>query len=108
MKDVATALRGAGAGRLLLGSAGIALGLVGVWQFFAHVPASGWVRVAVWLVAGIVVHDGLLAPLGVVSGRLVSRRAPAPARPAVRLAGLGVLTLLLLATPLLATGGLRH
>lgn len=107
MKEAYAALRGAGAGRLLIGAAGVALGLVGVWQFFAHVPSTGWVRVAVWLVAGIAVHDGLLAPMGVVSGWLVARRAPTRTRPAVRLAGLAILTALLLTIPLLATGGLR-
>ena len=101
-------LRDAGPGRLLLGGAGVALGLVGVWQFLAQVPTTGWVRVGIWLVAGVAVHDGVLAPLGVVSGWLVARRAPASARPAVRLAGLAILTVLLLAVPLLATGGLRR
>jgi hypothetical protein len=85
----------------------VGLGLVGVWQFFAHVPPTGWVRVLVWFVAGIVVHDGQLAPLGVVSGWVVAGRAPAPVRPIVRLAGLALLTVALLLMPLLATGGIR-
>lgn len=102
------ALRGAGAGRLALGSLGLVLGLVGLWQFLAHVPTTGWVRVAVWLVAGIAVHDGVLAPLGVVTGWLVTRRTPERVRPLVRAGGLTVLTLLLLVVPLLATGGIRH
>ncbi|NYG07923.1 uncharacterized protein (DUF983 family) [Phycicoccus badiiscoriae] len=108
MREAYAAGRGAGSGRLLLGVAGVGLGLVGVWQFAAHVPLSGWVRVLVWLVAGVVVHDGLLAPLGVVSGWLVARRTPTPVRSAVRIAGLATLTVVLLLVPLLATGGLRH
>jgi hypothetical protein len=107
MREAYAAVRGAGTGRLLLGLTGLALGLVGLWQFVAHVPTTGWVRVVVWLVAGIVVHDGLLAPLGVVSGWLVARRSPQRARPVVRFAGLALLTVLLLLVPLLATGGLR-
>jgi len=104
----AAALRAAGTGRLLLGLAGIGLGLVGVWQFLAHVPSTGWLRVAVWLAAGVAVHDGVLAPLGVVSGRMVGRLSPERARPALRVAGLALLTVALLAVPLLATGGLRR
>ncbi len=107
-RETYAAVRGAGAGRLVLGSLGLVLGLVGLWQFLAHVPTTGWVRVAVWLVAGIVVHDGVLAPLGVLSGWLVARRAPERTRPLVRVAGLTVLTLVLLVVPLAATGGIRH
>ena len=108
MREAYAAVRGAGTSRLLLGLAGIGLGLVGVWQFVAHVPTTGWVRVVIWLGAGIVVHDGVLAPLGVVSGWLVARRSPEPARPVVRFAGLALLTVGLLLVPLLATGGIRH
>ena len=101
MRVRAAALRATGTGRLLLG-------LAGVWQFLAHVPSTGWLRVAVWLAAGVVVHDGVLAPLGVVSGRVVGRRSPERARPVLRIAGLALLTVALLAVPLLATGGLRR
>ena len=107
MKEAYAAVRGAGTGRLVLGTTGLLLGSVGLWQFVAHVPTSGWVRVLVWLGAGIVVHDGVLAPMGVASGWLVARRAPARTRPAVRFVGLALLTVALLAVPLLATGGLR-
>lgn len=93
--------------RLALGALGLAFLAVGAWQFFAHVPTSGWVRVGLWIGAGIAVHDGVLAPLGVVSGWLVAKRAPEQARPVVRMVGLAVLTLVILTVPLLATGGLR-
>ncbi|MEO6411205.1 MAG: hypothetical protein ABIO48_01345 [Pedococcus sp.] len=108
MKDAYAAVRGAGAGRLLLGAAGVAGVVVGAWQFFAHVPTTGWVRVVLWIGAGIAVHDGVLAPLGVVTGWVFARRAPARAMPVVRVAGLAVLTLILLTVPLLATGGIRR
>lgn len=107
VKTVYAGARDIGSARLLLGAAGLVFLAVGAWQFLAHVPSSGWLRVGLWIGAGIVVHDGLLAPLGVVSGWLVARRAPERARPIVRVVGLAVLTLMLLAVPLLATGGLR-
>ncbi len=107
-RETYAAVRGAGAGRLLLGAVGVVCVLVGGWQFFAHVPTTGWVRVVLWIGAGIAVHDGVLAPLGVVTGWLVARRTPARARPLVRFVGLALLTLLLLTVPLLATGGIRH
>lgn len=108
MREAYAGLRGAGAGRLSWGAAGAALVMVGAWQFFAHVPATGWVRVVLWIGAGIAVHDGMLAPLGVVTGWVFVRRVPARSRPVARFAGLAVLTVVLLAVPLLATGGLRQ
>lgn len=99
--------RDLGSARLLLGAVGLVFLAVGAWQFLAHVPSSGWLRVGLWIGAGIVVHDGILAPLGVVSGWLLARRTPERARPMVRVVGLAVLTLVLIAVPLLATGGLR-
>ncbi|EAP98240.1 hypothetical protein JNB_14788 [Janibacter sp. HTCC2649] len=111
MKTIRTTLyagaREIGPTRLLLGAAGLVFLAVGVWQFLAHVPTSGWLRVGLWIGAGIAVHDGVLAPLGVVTGWLVARRAPERARPVVRVLGLAVLTLVIIAVPLLATGGLR-
>lgn len=107
LKTVYAGTRDIGSARLLLGAAGLIFLAVGAWQFLAHVPTSGWLRVGLWIGAGIVVHDGVLAPLGVVSGWLVARRAPERARPVVRVLGLALLTLVLIAVPLLATGGLR-
>ena len=52
MREAYAAVRGAGTGRLLLGLTGLGLGLVGLWQFVAHVPTTGWVRVVVWLWPG--------------------------------------------------------
>ncbi|MFC7485832.1 hypothetical protein ACOCJ7_04830 [Knoellia sp. CPCC 206453] len=107
MKTLYAGAREIGSARLLLGAAGLVFVAVGAWQFVAHVPTSGWLRVGLWIGAGIAVHDGVLAPLGVVTGWLVAHRAPERARPLVRVIGLAVLTLVLITVPLLATGGLR-
>lgn len=101
-------VRDVGGARLLLAAIGLAFLAVGVWQFVAHVPTTVWLRVGIWVAAGIPVHDGVLAPLGVASGWFVKRRAPERAQPVLRSIGLLVLTLALLTGPLLATGGLRH
>lgn len=108
MRPAPAAVRGAGPGRLVLGAAGILFVAVGAWQFFAHVPTTDWLRVVLWFGVGIAIHDGVLAPLGVVTGWVFARRVPPRARPVVRIAGLASLTVLLLTVPLLATGGIRQ
>jgi hypothetical protein len=50
----------------------------------ADVPSDQWASVLTWLIGGVVLHDGVLAPLVVVSGVIASRWLPAPWRvPAV-------------------------
>lgn len=70
---------GMGAGRLLLGLAGVALIAVGALELFA-VVGSGQAplpAVAGWLLAGPVLVDALLVPVAVLSGMLVHRYAGA-------------------------------
>ncbi len=50
----------------------------------ADVPSDQWASVLTWLAGGVVLHDGVLAPLVVVLGVIASRWLPAPWRaPAV-------------------------
>ncbi len=93
--------------RRVVGALGVVLALLGVWLFVSDVPTSGWVRVVLWLAAGVAVHDGLVAPGAVALGRLMRGRVPARWMPAVRTGGLAALAIAILAIPLLATGGLR-
>lgn len=92
--------------RVGLVALGLLLGACGLSAFVTAVPPREWVRVVIWLGAGVVVHDAILAPLAVVTGFVVIRTAPA----ARRWATFGALVLaavLLVLVPLLATGGLR-
>jgi hypothetical protein len=50
----------------------------------ADVPAEDWTSVLKWLIGGVVLHDGVIAPIVVVLGLVASRWLPAPWRaPAV-------------------------
>ncbi|HEX5087608.1 MAG TPA: hypothetical protein VFV89_07360 [Nocardioides sp.] len=92
-------------GRTLIGTLGVLLGLYGAWLLVSRQDRAQLVGAAKWLVAGVVLHDFVLAPLTlvVVAGlaRLlpVSHRAPA----AVGLVVLGSVTLL--AIPVLGSFG---
>ena len=88
--------------RLALGAPGVAAASYGGWLLYDR----GWdnfVAAATWLVAGVVLHDGLLAPLTILVCLVAARLLPAPARgPA---AVLGSVTLL--AVPVLGRFGAR-
>jgi hypothetical protein len=66
--------------RLLLGGLGTLVGLYGAYLVLTRQDTDQLVSAAVWLAAGVVLHDAVLAPvvLGVVY--VGSRLVPAPAR----------------------------
>ncbi|WP_189220954.1 hypothetical protein [Saccharothrix coeruleofusca] len=83
--------------RLVLGAIGVAFGLWGVFLLLPQdLPAIG-----LWLLAGPVVHDALVAPLVGGIGLLVGRGLPRPWRGPVAAAAVLTGVLGLLAVPLL-------
>jgi hypothetical protein len=56
--------------RLALGTVGSLVGLYGASQLLVHLPTHSLILVAVWLIAAVIIHDGLLSPVivGVGSG----------------------------------------
>lgn len=56
--------------RLALGTVGSLIGLYGASQLLVHVPTRSLILAAVWLIAAVIIHDGLLSPaiVGVGSG----------------------------------------
>ena len=92
---------------VLLG-VGVLLGLVGAAAFVTTEPPGQWLRVVVWLVAGVVVHDAVVAPLALALGVGVLGRLPHPVvRRVLRFLLLVAAAAAVVAVPLLATGGLR-
>ena len=92
--------------RVVLGALGVAAASYGGWLLYDR----GWdafVAAATWLVAGVVLHDGLLAPLTILVCVLATRLLPAPAKgpAAAALVVLGSVTLL--AVPVLGRFGAR-
>jgi hypothetical protein len=83
--------------RWVIGALGVVMGLWGVVLLLPVVS----VDLALWFVAGPVVHDVLLAPLFAGLGLLVARRVPKPWRAAVLVGGTFTGVLVLLAVPLL-------
>jgi hypothetical protein len=91
--------------RYVLGATGAALGLYGAWLLLTR--GHDLLDVVVWLVAGVVLHDAVLAVVTLVAGAVALRLLPAAARaPAVvGFVVLGPVTLL--AVPVLGRFGAR-
>ena len=66
--------------RIALSTAGILLGLFGVFRLFTETPFSHLLWLLLWLVAAVAIHDGVLSPLVVGIGWLLAKTVPPRAR----------------------------
>ena len=83
--------------RVVLVAAGSGTAGWGLWLLWPHLPAA-----AVWLLAGPILHDALVAPLIGLAGLALGRALPDRVWPSWVGAGLAVTaTLLLIAVPLI-------
>lgn len=82
--------------RLLVGAIGAAGLVAGLAVALDSVPVREWPSVVLWLGAGVLVHDAVLAPLAVALGLVVLPRVPPAWRGPLRggLLGAGVLAIL--------------
>jgi hypothetical protein len=87
--------------RIVLGTAGIGLGLFGVLRLLTQISVGGIAFLVLWLVAALVLHDGIVAPgvLGVAT--LISRRVPSRARRYLQGALIAAATVTVIALPMI-------
>jgi len=93
--------------RVVVGTIGVVVGAFGVWLLLSRQDVDQLVDAAVWLAAGVILHDGVLAIATLLIGALVLPLLPRAARaPAV--VGFVVLgSVTLLAVPVLGRFGAR-
>ena len=62
--------------RIILAIAGIGLGLFGVFRLVTEIPVHSLLALALWMLAALAIHDGLLSPAVVAVGSLLRRYVP--------------------------------
>jgi hypothetical protein len=90
--------------RRLFGVAGIALVVFGAARLLTQVPITSLLALAGWLVAAVVVHDGIVAPLVVMVGVALTR-LPGRARRYVQSALITAVLVTVIAVPLILRRG---
>jgi hypothetical protein len=65
-----------GAWRLIFGILGVLVVLYGIVNLFLHIPVQTLVWVAVWLIAAVIIHHGVLSPLVIAATSLLRRVVP--------------------------------
>jgi hypothetical protein len=66
--------------RIVIGAAGVALGLFGVFRLLTQISAYNLTVLFCWLIGALVIHDGLLSPLVIGIGAGLKRFVPDRAR----------------------------
>jgi len=93
--------------RWAVGAIGVLLGAFGAWTLLSRQDADQLVSAALWLVVGVVLHDGVIAVATLLLAAMVLRRLPWVAR-APAIVGFVVLgSATLLAVPVLGRFGAR-
>lgn len=91
--------------RLGLGTAGILLGLFGVFRLVTQIPASDLVMLVGWLIGALIIHDGVLTPIVLSIGWVVSRTVPPRARAFLQAALVVMALITVIAVPLILKRG---
>jgi len=84
-----------------LGAVGIAVMIVAVLGVLRDHAQTAPVSLAIWLAAGVVLHDGLVAPLLIGIGALVFKVVPVHLRGVVSVGLVAAGTVLLVAVPII-------
>jgi hypothetical protein len=86
--------------RLGLVAVGVLLLVRGAWVAVTTIPSVDRLHVVVWFALGVLVHDGLVAPVSVLLGRLALPQLPVSARWGARALWAWVAAVLLIGLPL--------
>jgi hypothetical protein len=93
--------------RGLLGGLGVALGAYGAWLALTRQDAGQLVEIAVWLAAGVLLHDVVIAGVVLAAAALGRRFLPGPWRAPATLALVVWGGVTLMAVPVLGRFGAR-
>ena len=91
--------------RIILAAAGMSLGLFGIYRLFTQIPPASLVALGVWLLAALVIHDGLLSPAVVGVGSLLRRFVPDRGRRYLQIALLTGALVIVVALPMIYLQG---
>jgi hypothetical protein len=91
--------------RIILAIAGIGLALFGVFRLGTEIPVHSLLVLALWMVAALAIHDGLLSPAVVTTGSLLRRYVPDPARRFLQIALIMIGLVTVIAIPMILLRG---
>jgi hypothetical protein len=94
-----------GAWRLVLGLVGLLVLLYGIVNLLIHIPIQTLVWVAVWLIAAVVIHHGLISPVVISVSSLLRRLVPDRGRRYLQIALIMAVPVTVIAIPMIYRQG---
>jgi hypothetical protein len=91
--------------RLVLGILGLVVLLYGTVNLLIHVPIQTLVWVAVWLIAAVIIHHGLISPVVVSVSSLLRRLIPDRGRRYLQIALIMAVPVTVIAIPMIYRQG---
>jgi hypothetical protein len=91
--------------RLVLGVLGVLVVLYGIVNLVVHIPGQLLVWVAVWLIAAVLIHHGVLSPLVVAVSSLLRRTVPDRGRRYLQAALITAVPMTVIAIPMIYRQG---
>lgn len=93
--------------RIAIGAVGVLVAAYGAWLLLSRQDLEQLRSAAIWLAAGVALHDAVLAPVVLVAGFLLSRVVPPVARAPIAAGAIVLGSVTLLAVPVLGRFGER-
>ena len=91
--------------RLVLGILGVLVLLYGIVSLLIHIPIQTMVWVAVWLIAAVIIHHGLISPAVVSVSSLLRRMVPDRGRRYLQVALVTAVPVTVIAIPMIYRQG---
>ncbi len=91
--------------RLVLGILGVLVALYGIVNLLVHIPIQTLAWVAVWLIAAVLVHYGLVSPVVIAVSSLLRRLIPDRGRRYLQAALIMAVPVTVIAIPLIYRQG---
>jgi hypothetical protein len=87
--------------RVGLAASGVVMAVYGIGRLLTDIPAHSLMLLAAWLVAALLIHDGLVSPVVVAVGWTLRRLLPARGRRYVQIALLMSALVTIIAVPMM-------
>ena len=91
--------------RVILGILGVLAVLYGIINLLVHIPGQTLVWVAVWLIAAVVIHHGVLSPVVIAVSSLLRRVIPDRGRRYLQVALIMAVPVTVIAIPMIYRQG---